>query len=54
MPHKIKNMVNRLSEVSRLKKELNVAVYREEYEKAAKIRDKIIQYERSKKPTNDR
>jgi len=25
MPHKIKNMVNRLSEVSRLKKELNVA-----------------------------
>ncbi len=53
MPHKIKNMVNRLSEVSRLKKELNVAVYREEYEKAAKIRDKIIQYERSKKPTND-
>ena len=54
IPHKIKNMMNRLSEVSRLKKELNVAVYREEYEKAAKIRDKIIQYERPKKPTNDR
>ena len=51
--HSNKGMMNKLSEVFRLKKELNEAVCREEYEKAAKIRDKIIRYERSKKPTDD-
>lgn len=49
IPHNMINANNMRKEISKLKKELDNAVQKEEYEKAARLRDEIIKYERINK-----
>ena len=41
MPLRMKNILNKKKEIARLKNDLNVAISKEEYEKAARLRDEI-------------
>ncbi|GAF70738.1 unnamed protein product, partial [marine sediment metagenome] len=44
-PRQSKGKLNKITKIKQLKKELQELVFKEEYEKAAKIRDKILKLE---------
>lgn len=46
MPNKVKARIEQLQKIEKIKEELQRAVLEEEYEKAAKLRDKIIEEEK--------
>jgi protein arginine kinase activator len=46
IPNKVKVRIDRLQKIKKIKEELQKAVSKEEYEKAAKLRDKIIEEEK--------
>ena len=53
IPHRTKGKLVQIKKVAQLKKELKEAVLKEEYEKAAKIRDRIIKHERATKQEDE-
>jgi len=49
VPHKAKDRIDSVKKIKQLRKELQGAVIKEEYEEAAKIRDKILKLEGASK-----